>query len=566
MKKYRFYLIKPSLYDDDGYVIRFSKGVLPSNTLTVLNGLLEHHLTELKKEFDFEFSIELYDEIVDKLKIKKFIKTINKYNEQGIVFLVGVQSNQFKRATDLAIKFKKSGFQVFIGGFHISGILSIFGKPDFSLQYLLDNHIHLVAGEVEDTLSLLLKDIILNQVKELYNFLPFKPDLKYSILPEIPKYYLRKFAVSNFSTLDLGRGCPYRCSFCTIINVHGNLMRYRNVENIKQYIINNYKKNKIDYYFFTDDNFARNANWRDILLSLIEIKKQYNINLRFMIQVDTLSYKIPDFVYLLKEAGCTQVFIGMESLNPENLKLVNKRQNNVEDFKRMVRFWNTAGIAVHTGYILGFPFDTPESIKRDIVILSNQLKIQQASFFILTPLPGSIDHKRMLEQNLIDIFDYNYYDSFHLVWKHPNFDKNTMRKTYLYTWKYFYSFINIIKKLYYTSQYSFDITSNIFGNYLWYKYSLQVNKHHPMISGFHRKKSYFEKRSDMSSNTIGFIYFIIKRMFEIYIEIIKTSKIVFEFLILFLIYHIIKLYRILNNNIIFFRKKDLKKVILNENY
>ncbi|GIX42388.1 MAG: hypothetical protein KatS3mg129_2121 [Leptospiraceae bacterium] len=379
-------------------------------------------------------------------------------------------------------------------------------------------------------------------------------------MPKVPKNYLKKFAVPNFTTLDCGRGCPYRCSFCTIINVHGNQMRYRNVEYIKNYIIDNYKKNKIDYYFFTDDNFARNKNWKEILLALIQIKKEYNINLRFMIQADTLAYKIPDFISLLKEAGCTQVFVGMESLNPENLKSAGKRQNKVEDFQQMVKTWNKAGIVVHTGYILGFPYDTPESIKKDIKMLSNELKIQQASFFILTPLPGSMDHKIMLEKNMILDFDYNHYDSFHLVWNHPNFDFKTMKKIYLYAWKYFYSFPNLVRKLYNSSKYSIRITSNILGTYLWYKYSIQVNKHHPMISGFHRKKSYFEKRSSIPTTIRGFLRFYIKRMIEILFEIIGTTKIVLEFFILWIIYLFLKTTSKLNKKKLFIKSKKKKTI------
>ena len=309
MNKYKFFLIKPSLYDDEGFVIRFSKGVLPSNTLTVLYGLLDFYLKKIKEELNFEYEIEIFDEIVDKISLRKFRKKIKNY-EQGIIFLVGVQSNQFSRASDLAIEFRKNGFIVFVGGFHVSGILSIFGKPDESLQKLIDNNISLVAGEVEDTLGIILKDILNHSIKSIYNFLSTKPDLNNPIMPKIPKNYLKKFALQNFSTLDCGRGCPYRCNFCTIINVHGNIMRYRNVDLIKNYIIENYKTNKVDYYFFTDDNFARNKNWKEILLALIDIKKQYSIKLRFMVQVDSLAYKIPEFVHLLKEAGCTQVFIG----------------------------------------------------------------------------------------------------------------------------------------------------------------------------------------------------------------------------------------------------------------
>lgn len=531
MNKYHFFLIRTSLYDEEGYVIRFFKGVLPSNTLIVLNGLLKHYLEILQNQFNFEYKITLLDEIVDKVNINKIKKNIKKNKEIGIVFLAGIQSNQFSRATDLALEFKRKDFLVFVGGFHVSGILSVFKKLDSSLEKLIQNKISIVAGEVEDTLPIILNDIMNSTIKEIYNFLENKPNLEQSFLPEVPKKYLKKFAVPNFSTIDLGRGCPYRCSFCTIINVHGNEMRYRNVKAIQELLLKNYYKNGINYYFFTDDNFARNKNWKQILEMIIDIKKKNNISLRFMIQADTLSYKIPDFIYLLKEAGCTQVFIGMESLNPENLKLARKRQNKVEEYHQMINCWNQAGINVHTGYIIGFPNDTKESLKNDIILL-DKIGIQQASFFILTPLPGSLDHKKMLEQNLIKNFDLNFYDSFHLVWKHPNFTSKEMEKIFFEIWKEFYSFKKILKRIYKLSKISLSMADNILGNYLWYKYSIYVNHLHPMISGFHRKKSFFEKRSNLKSNILSFTKFLIKRIYELNLEILKTLKIGIEFLIL----------------------------------
>lgn len=98
-------------------------------------------------------------------------------------------------------------------------------------------------------MPIILKDILNSKIQNIYNFLDNKPDLNTQILPKIPKNYLKKFAFPNFFTLDLGRGCPYRCSFCTITNVHGNTMRFRNIDVIRSYIIENYKENKIDYYF-----------------------------------------------------------------------------------------------------------------------------------------------------------------------------------------------------------------------------------------------------------------------------------------------------------------------------
>ena len=130
---------------------------------------------------------------------------------------------------------------------------------------------------------------------------------------------------------------------------------------------------------------------------LIHLREEEHIPLQFMIQVDTQSHNIPGFVQLAARAGCTQVFIGMESINPKNLKAAGKTQNNVQDYKNLIATWHNAKIATHVAYIFGFPFDTPESIQEDVQRLQNELGVEQASFFMLTPIPGSRDHARMVQ-------------------------------------------------------------------------------------------------------------------------------------------------------------------------
>ena len=118
----------------------------------------------------------------------------------------------------------------------------------------------------------------------------------------------------NFGTLDCGRGCPFECTFCTIINVQGRKMRFRSAEHIAEAIRKNYKEHGITFYFFTDDNFARNKNWEQILDVMAKLKNEEKIPLKFMMQVDVLSWKIKNFVEKARIAGCTNVFIGMESV------------------------------------------------------------------------------------------------------------------------------------------------------------------------------------------------------------------------------------------------------------
>jgi radical SAM superfamily enzyme YgiQ (UPF0313 family) len=194
--------------------------------------------------------------------------------------------------------------------------------------------------------------------------------------------------VGNVTTFDAGRGCPFQCSFCTIINVQGRKSRRRSPDDVEHIIRHNLKFG-IDRYFITDDNFARNKDWEAIFDRIIELRERDGIDVRFMIQVDTLCHKIPNFIDKAKRAGVTRIFIGLENINPDNLLAAKKRQNKITEYRKMLLAWKAAGIWTYAGYILGFPNDTPESVRHDLEILKRELPLDILEFFFLTPLPGS---------------------------------------------------------------------------------------------------------------------------------------------------------------------------------
>ena len=113
--KFRIVLIKPSKYDDDGYVIRFWRGVLPSNTLNVLHGLTED-VKQRRALGDIEIEVVTFDETAEKLPVKKIIGWSRRAGTKLLVCLVGVQTNQFPRAFDLAKQFRSQGIDVLMGG------------------------------------------------------------------------------------------------------------------------------------------------------------------------------------------------------------------------------------------------------------------------------------------------------------------------------------------------------------------------------------------------------------------------------------------------------------------
>src|SRR5687768_13061053 len=118
-------IIKPSHYDDDGYVIQWWRAFIPSNSLSCLYGIVQDAAKRNALGDDVEIEINAYDECHTIVPVERIIRRIEANGGRGVVFLAGVQSNQFPRAADLAQKFRARGVSVIIGGFHVSGCISM---------------------------------------------------------------------------------------------------------------------------------------------------------------------------------------------------------------------------------------------------------------------------------------------------------------------------------------------------------------------------------------------------------------------------------------------------------
>ncbi len=489
IKRLQLLLIKPSKYDDEGYVMRYVRGVLPSNTLATLAGLTEEVVAQGALG-DIHVEVVMMDEHVQKIDPRKLAKKYGRRGTRVVAALCGVQTNQFPRAADMARELKGAGITVMIGGFHVSGsiAMSTAGMPP-ELQTLLDDGITLVKGEVEETWGDLLRDAVHGRLKTYYDITE-KPDLSHANIPVVDPKLMKRFSYPFMGTIDAGRGCPFSCSFCTIINEQGRKMRYRLAERIKERMRDNAAL-KIDYYFFTDDNFARNPNWEDIFDAIIDLRQNEGVKFQFMMQVDVLGYKLKNFMSKAAEAGCSQVFIGMETINPANLDAAGKRQNKVQDYKNMIDAWHAHGIACHVGYIIGFPFDSVESVREDVRRLKDEIGVDQASFFMLTPLPGSQDHSDMVQRGEWMDSDYNRFDSFHPTTNHPRMSAQEWFGVYKQAWRDFYSVAHMKTVLLRANEWTYW---GLFKNFVWYKHSAIIEDTHPMICGFFRIKDRQQRR------------------------------------------------------------------------
>ena len=259
------------------------------------------------------------------------------------------------------------------------------------------------------------------------------PDMAAAAIPVLPRTVVTKVA-GHYTSFDAGRGCPFECSFCTIINVQGRKSRYRTPDDVEAIVRSNAAQG-VTRFFVTDDNFARNRNWEPILDRLIDLRENEGFRIRLLLQVDTLCHKIPNFIEKAARAGCNAVFIGLENINPASLMGAKKRQNKIWEYREMLLAWKRAHVMTWAGYILGFPTDTPESIARDIETIKRELPIDILEFFFLTPLPGSEDHKTLHLKGAWMEADMNNYDLEHVCANHAIMSAETWRGVYRDAWK-----------------------------------------------------------------------------------------------------------------------------------
>jgi hypothetical protein len=435
---FHFIMIKPSHYDDDGYPIQWFRSDIPANTLAAVNGLAIDCQRRQVLGPDVRFRFSTYDETNIRIRPAKIAAAIRRLGGRSLVGLIGVQSNQFGRAVDLARAFLAEGLQVAIGGFHVSGCISMLKELPAEIREAREMGVSIFAGEAEDgALDEVLRDAYAGRLKPIYNHMKSLPSLEGRPIPLLPLETVQRTRGQRTS-FDLGRGCPFQCSFCTIINVQGRKSRFRTPDDLEAIVRENAEQG-IHKFFITDDNFARNREWEALFDRLILLRETMGFNIKLVIQVDTLCHRIPNFIEKACRAGVIRVFIGLENINPNNLLAAKKRQNKITEYRLMLQQWRAHGATTYAGYILGFPNDTKESILHDVEIIKRELPIDLLEFFFLTPLPGSEDHRTLLDANVWMDPDFNKYDLHHRVTHHPRMTDAEWEAAYREAWHSYYS-------------------------------------------------------------------------------------------------------------------------------
>src|SRR3984957_12382943 len=190
-RRFCLVLVKPTHYCDDGYPIQWWRSAIPSNSLASIYGIVQECAERKVLGDDVEIEVHALDEANTRIRPDR-IAALIKAADAGMVMLVGVQSNQTPRALDIARPLRAQGIQVGIGGFHMSGVISMIGGDGAGLREAQAMGLSVYAGEAEGRLDEVLCDAYAGRLKPLYNYMSDLPGIENAPIPLLKQARVRR--------------------------------------------------------------------------------------------------------------------------------------------------------------------------------------------------------------------------------------------------------------------------------------------------------------------------------------------------------------------------------------
>lgn len=468
---FRIVIVKPSKYDLTGFVERFRWGFVPNSTLRYISAMTP---------------VEMNDRRIEVRAVDEYVHTDLEYLEllerrdrvPTLVAMVGVQSHQYQRALDLGAYAHSRGCHAVIGGPH---------PMTCDTTHEQGRGISFALAEAENVWLRIITDAISGDLLPVYGIgerwakildapvitPPSRADLGRYIVPLVGLYP--------------ARGCPFRCNFCSVIQIASKQVRSQPIDTTIE-SLRRAKAAGVKIIFFTSDNFNKYDKVRELLQAMIE----EDVRLNFLCQCDAQIYHQEELVELLGRAGCYQIFIGGESFDRKTLLAAHKNQNRPEHYQEIVRLCRKYGISSHFSNIIGFPNQTGGDIRHHLKVLK-ELSPTVASFYILCPIPGTEQYGEFLEQGLISEQNLDRFDTTTLTWRHPHLTRRELDTLLFECYRKFHSIGHVTANLLeinsrYTAGQRWDAVRAMaghFGPWAFTRFSALCRKH-PMSGGVGR--------------------------------------------------------------------------------
>ncbi len=338
---------------------------------------------------------------------------------------------------------------------HDPDIPIVIGGPHASFMYreALSNSVDYVAiGEGEETFSELLVHLekkhgepsevrglaYRNSLGEV-KLTPPRPLI--ANLDELPPPARHLLPMDRYTLFDkpikiihimASRGCPYGCIYCTTSYFWGRRYRVRSVENVLNELEEATEKYGTRIVVFSDDELTLNKKWvKELAQGIIE--RGLDISFTCGSRVSSID---PNMLKLLAKAGCTTIYYGVESYKQEDIEKIGKKITIDQVFKA-VRWTHEAGMEAAGSFILGFPWQTIDDMKLTIEF-AKKLNVDYAQFTVATPYPGTPLYHQAVKDNLIEVWDWDYYTTIHPVMRGYHFTRSQLARIISQAYRSFY--------------------------------------------------------------------------------------------------------------------------------
>lgn len=365
------------------------------------------------------------------------------FDDRPDVVGISVTLDVLPRAIEIARRFRQKGCKVVAGGIHITTASETIPENAFDV---------LCIGQAEGTWPEIMRDMERGTLQKIYRCRPLMPEElvspAYDMLTTAPYLYC--------NIVHTSRGCPYRCDYC-----YNSSCAHQYINRRIEDVLADIRALKTRHILFIDDNFTGNPAWtREFLRAIRPMKLKWSAAASINVANDS------DLLDLMRECGCTSLFIGFESVNPDAIRGVHKKQNTLIQYEQAVREIHRRGIMINGSFVFGLDGDTQATFRATLDwIVKN--KIETVTSHILTPYPGTVLHRRMTDDHRITCEDLSKYNTAHVVFQPKGMSADELYDGYLWIYRKVYSFANILRRTPLDRQ---RITAYLLFNFLYRKY------------------------------------------------------------------------------------------------
>ncbi len=372
-----------------------------------------------------DLPVEIWDENLGPLN----------YDHLGPHTLVGITSMTLTidRAREIAVRAHQRGSQIVLGGVHATLV------PD-EVATWADV---VVVGEAYHTWPRIIRDAVDERL------LPRYVDEEWATLDRLAPISERVIRQTNehrhywTPSMEITRGCPRNCTFCTAVRVSGKIMRVRPIDQIVQEI----EQRHLKRFFLTDDNFGLNFRTNPgYIEKVFRALRKLPIH-GWTAQSELSIAQFPELLTLARRAHMDKFFIGFESINPDNRReLGGKTKGEIADYKRIVRTIHEHGLNVVGLFVFGFDHDTVEVFEKTWQFI-REAEFDSVSVTVLTPFPGTEQRQALIQQErLLPDVPWCHYDTSHVTFRPARMTVEQLRAGYDWMCRQVYSPRSIVTR------------------------------------------------------------------------------------------------------------------------